>query len=172
MLTGINIIHSPTSGDSRQGRPRGGEATEVDGDGRSWPAMTDPEGATGSRRERNSDVEVQHCGTIEMLGSLVALCDYRPTRKQENVRGRRLALGTTALMSPPMHPEDRLTGKSLDLLIKGLESCGGPESIDSSPMMAFEKRHLGRDRFLLLSLRILNFSLAHSILLDIFVVAN
>ena len=147
MLTGINIIHSPTSGDSRQGRPRGGEATEVDGDGRSWPAMTDPEGATGSRRERNSDVEVQHCGTIEMLGSLVALCDYRPTRKQENVRGRRLALGTTALMSPPMHPEDRLTSKSLDLLIKRARVLRRSGVIDSSPMMAFEKVILGETAF-------------------------
>ena len=61
------------------------------------------EGAAGTRRERNSDVEVQHCRSIEMLGSLVALCDYRPTRKQENVRGRRLALSTTALRSPPVH---------------------------------------------------------------------
>ena len=30
-------------------------------------------------------------------------CATRPTRKQENVRGRRLALETTALRSPPMH---------------------------------------------------------------------
>ena len=62
-----------------------------------------PEGAAGSRRERNSDVKVLHYRSIEMLESLVALCDYRPTRKQENVRGRRLALRITALRSPPMH---------------------------------------------------------------------
>ena len=144
-LSNIDIIHCTTSGEipgqagddghdersevCRWGRPRGGEATEVDGDGRSWPAMTDPEGAVGSRRERNSDVEVLHCRPIEMLGSLVALCDYRPTRKQENVPGRRLALGTTALMSPPMHRRTAFEGKSLDLFRKkGRESCGGPES--------------------------------------------
>ena len=62
-----------------------------------------PEGAAGSRRERNNGVEVLHCGLIEMLGSLVALRDYRPTRKQDEGGGRRLALGTTALRSPPMH---------------------------------------------------------------------
>ena len=77
-----------------------------------------PEGAAGSRRERISDVEVLHCGSIEMLGSLVALCDYRPTRKQDEAGGRRLALGTTALMSPPMHRRTAFEGKSLDLLIK------------------------------------------------------
>ena len=46
------------------------------------------------------------------------------------------------------HPEDRLEGKSLGFSKKRRESCGGPELIDSSPMMAFEERHLGRDRFL------------------------
>ena len=74
----------------------------------------------------NSDVEVLHCRLIEMLGSLVALCDYLPTRKQDEGGRRRLALGTTALMAPPMHPEDRLEGKSLGFLKKRLESCGGP----------------------------------------------
>ena len=34
--------HDERSGDSRQGRPRGGEATEWDGDARSWPGMTVP----------------------------------------------------------------------------------------------------------------------------------
>ena len=91
---------------------------KVDGDGRSWPAMTDPEGGAAFRRKESSDVEVPHCRPIEMPGSLVALCDYRPTLKQEDVPGRRLALGTTALMSPPMHPEDRLKGKSLGFLKK------------------------------------------------------
>ena len=74
-----------------------------------------PEGAAGSRRERISDVEVLHCGPIEMLESFNELSDYRPTRKKENVRGRRLVLATTALMSPPVHPEDCLEGMSLDL---------------------------------------------------------
>ena len=88
----IDIIHCTTSDDSLQGRPRGGDRHRVA-----------PEGVAGSRMERNSDVEVLHCGLIEMLGSLLALCDYRPTLNTPNVRGRRLALGTTALMSPPMH---------------------------------------------------------------------
>ena len=34
--------------------------------------------------------------------------------KRIEVRGRRLALATTALRSPPMHPEARLEGESLD----------------------------------------------------------
>ena len=34
--------------------------------------------------------------------------------KHIEVRGRRLALATTALRSPPMHPEARLKGESLD----------------------------------------------------------
>ena len=34
--------------------------------------------------------------------------------KHTDVRGRRLAQVTTALMSPPMHPEARLEGESLD----------------------------------------------------------
>ena len=74
-----------------------------------------PEGAAGSRRERISGVEVLHFRPLEMLESFNELSDYRPTLKQENVRGRRLALATTALMSPPMHPEARLKGESLDL---------------------------------------------------------
>ena len=87
-----------------------------------------PEGAAGSRRERNSDVEVLHCRSIEMLGSLVALCDYRPTRKQENVRGRRLALSTTALRSPSLHPEDRLQRASLLAFCKKDESLAAVRS--------------------------------------------
>ena len=84
-----------------------------------------PEGAAGSRRERNSDVEVLHCRSIEMLGSLVALCDYQPTLSTANVRGRRLALGTTALMSPPMHRRTALKANLKNFL--GLEFRGGPE---------------------------------------------
>ena len=57
----------------------------------------------GSRRERISDVKVLHCGSIEMQESFNALCDYRPALSSTNVRGRRLALGTTAQRSPPMH---------------------------------------------------------------------
>ena len=49
-----------------------------------------------------------------MLESFNALSDYRPILKQENVRGRRLALATTALRSPTLHPEARLEGESLD----------------------------------------------------------
>ena len=85
-----------------------------------------PEGAAGSRRERISDVEVPHYGSIEMLESFNALSDYRPTLKQENVRGRRLALATTALMSPPLHRRTALKA-SLLTFVERLESCGGPE---------------------------------------------
>ena len=56
--------------------------------------------------------------------------------------------GIVANRGRSQHPEDRLEGKSLGFSEKRRESCGGPESIDSSPMMAFEERHLGRDRFL------------------------
>ena len=90
--------------------------------------MTDPEGAAGSRRERISDLEVQHYRSIEMLGSLVALCDYRPTLSTPNVRGRRLALGTTALMSPPMHRRTAFEGKSLDLFREKGESLAAVRS--------------------------------------------
>ena len=85
-----------------------------------------PEGAAGSRRERNSGVEVLHCGLIEMLGSLVVLCDYRPTRKQDEGGGRRLALGTTALRSPPMHRRNALKANLLTF-VERLEFRGVPE---------------------------------------------
>ena len=98
-----------------------------------------PEGAAGSRRERNSDVEVTHCRSIEMLGSLVVLCDYRPTRKQENVRGRRLALGTTALRSPPLHPEDRLQRASLLAFYKKTRVLRRSGVIERSPSLIFLK---------------------------------
>ena len=84
------------------------------------------EGAAGSRRERISDVEVQHCHSIVMLESFNALCDYRPTRKQDEGGGRRLALGTTALRSPPMHRRTAFGGKSLGFSVKRRESCVGP----------------------------------------------
>ena len=38
--------------------------------------------------------------------------------KHVDARGRRLVLATTALRSPPMHPEARLKGESLDFLRK------------------------------------------------------
>ena len=85
-----------------------------------------PEGAAGSRRERISDVEVPHCRSIEMLESFNALCDYRPTLNNTNVRGRRLALGTTALRSPPMHRRTALKANLLTF-IERLEFRGGPE---------------------------------------------
>ena len=47
--------------------------------------------------------EVLHFRSFEMLESFNALCDYRPSLSTPYVRGRRLALATTALMSPPMH---------------------------------------------------------------------
>ena len=49
-----------------------------------------------------------------MLESFNELTDYQPSTKHIEVRGRRLALATTALRSPPMHPEARLEGESLD----------------------------------------------------------
>ena len=96
-----------------------------------------PEGATGSRRERISDVEVLHCRSIEMLGSLVALCDYRPTLSTPTVRGRRLALGPTALRSPPMHRRTAL-GESLDFRRKARVSRRS-EVMDRSPSLILIK---------------------------------
>ena len=84
------------------------------------------EGAAGSRRERISGVEVLHCRSLEMLESFNALSDYRPTLKQENVHGRRLALATTALMSPPMHRRHALKANLLTFAER-LEFRGGPE---------------------------------------------
>ena len=49
-----------------------------------------------------------------MLESFNELTDYQPSTKRIEVRGRRLAQATSALMSPPMHPEARLKGESLD----------------------------------------------------------
>lgn len=63
-----------------------------------------------------------------MLGSLVALCDYQATLKQENGDGRRLALATTALRSPPLHPEDRLQRASLLTFCKKGESLAAVRS--------------------------------------------
>ena len=85
-----------------------------------------PEGAAGSRRERISGIETLHCRSLEMLESFNELSDYRPTLKQENVRGRRLALATTALMSPPMHRRHALKANLLTF-VERLEFRGGPE---------------------------------------------
>ena len=63
--------------------------------------------------------------SIEMLASLVALCDYRPTRKQDEGDGRRLVLGITALTSPSMHWRTALKANLRNFL--GLEFRGGPE---------------------------------------------
>ena len=57
-----------------------------------------------------------------------ALCDYQPTLKQENGRGWRLVLATTALMSPPLHPEDRLQRASLLAFCKKGESLAAVRS--------------------------------------------
>ena len=105
-----------------------------------------PEGAAGSRRERNSDVEVPHCGLIEMLGSLVALRDYQPTRKQDEGGGRRLALGTTALRSPPMHRRTAL-GESLDFHRKARVSRRS-EVMDRSPSLILIKSKRVRPLFI------------------------
>ena len=63
-----------------------------------------------------------------MLGSLAALTDYRPTLSTTNIRGRRLALATTALRSPPMHPEDRLQRTSLLAFLRKDESLAAVRS--------------------------------------------
>ena len=49
-----------------------------------------------------------------MLESFNELTDCQPSTKRIEVRGWRLAQATSALMSPPMHPEARLEGESLD----------------------------------------------------------
>ena len=69
---------------------------------------------------------VANRGPIEMLESFNALSDYRPTLKQENVRGRRLALATTALRSPPLHRRHALKANLLTF-VERLEFRGGPE---------------------------------------------
>ena len=84
------------------------------------------EGAAGSRRERISDVEVLHFRPLEMLESFKELADYRPTLSITNVRGRRLAWATTALMSPPMHRRHALQANLLTF-VERLEFCGVPE---------------------------------------------
>ena len=63
--------------------------------------------------------------SIEMRVSLVALRDYRPTRKQDEGGGRRLVPATTALMSPPMHRRSASKANLKNFL--GLEFRGGPE---------------------------------------------
>ena len=68
-----DIILGTTSSDSSEGRPRGSEATK-------WH-QREPQAPEGKE---------------------TALCDYPPTRKQENVRGLRLALATTALRLPSL----------------------------------------------------------------------
>ena len=85
--------------------------------------------------------------SIEMLVSFNALCDYWPSLCSTNVRGRRLALATTALMSPAMHRRTAFGGKSLDLLIKRARVLRRAGVIDSSPLMTFVERHLGRNRY-------------------------
>ena len=84
------------------------------------------EGAAGSRRKRNSDVEFQHCRSIEKPGSFNAPCDYRPSLSTTNIRGRRLAMETAALRSPPMHRRTALKANLLTF-VERLEFRGGPE---------------------------------------------
>ena len=65
-------------------------------------------------------------GVVEMLESLFALADYRPSLSTPNVRGRRLALAITALRSPPMHRRHALKANLLTF-VERLEFRGGPE---------------------------------------------
>ena len=65
-------------------------------------------------RGRNHDKQVVVCNA-----GVFQRADRLPTfTKHIEVRGRRLALATTALISSPMHPEDCLKGKSLGILYK------------------------------------------------------
>ena len=79
----------------------------------------------------------------------VAICTVRlPTfTKHIDVRGRRLAPATTALMSPPMHRRNALRQVSW-LFREKTRVLRRSGVIDRSPMMAFEERHLGRHRCL------------------------
>ena len=76
-----------------------------------------------------------------MLESFNSLSDYRPTLKQENVRGRRLALATTALRSPPLHRRHALKANLLTF-VERLEFRGGPELW----MVVFFRSACGRKR--------------------------
>ena len=70
------------------------------------------------------DAEYQHRHSFEMMGSLVVLCGYRPSLSSTNVRGRRLALSTKVLRSPPLHRRTVLKANLLTF-IEGLEFRGG-----------------------------------------------
>ena len=63
---------------------------------------------------------------IEMLESFNELSYYRPSLSRTNVRGRRLALATTALRSPPMHRRHALMANLLTF-VERLEFRGGLE---------------------------------------------
>ena len=69
---------------------------------------------TPDDRGRNHDKPVVVCNA-GVFQRVVRLPTFT---KHFDVRGRRLLLATTALMSPPMHQEDCLKGKSLGILYK------------------------------------------------------
>ena len=93
-----------------------------------------------------------------MLGSLVALCDYRPTRKQENVRGRRLALSTTALRSPPVHRRTAFNEQVSWLFYEKTRVLRRSGVIDRSPSLIFLKSK----RATPLLIKISEFDIQHS----------
>ena len=66
---------------------------------------------------------VANRGSIEIPGSLIAPCDYCPRRKHDEGRGRRLALATTTLMSPPLHRRHAL--RRISRPFKGLSFAAG-----------------------------------------------
>ena len=76
----------------------------------------------------------------------VALCTGRlpAFTKHYDARGRRLALATTALRSPPMHPEARLEDESLDFRRKARVSRRAGV-IDGCRLTA---REVGKCRFI------------------------
>ena len=93
-----------------------------------------------------------------MLGSFNALCDYRPTLSTPNVRGRRLALATSALRSPPMHRRTAFNEQVSWLFVKMTRVLRRSGVIDrsrsfaiaqatSSMTVAYVERHRGRQRF-------------------------
>ena len=104
-----------------------------------------PEGALGSRRERISGVEVLHCRSLEILESFNALSDYRPTLSTPNVRGRRLALGTTALRSPPMHR--RAVLRRISSLSTKVKRFATDRSYRQLPSVDLEESTEGKCRF-------------------------
>ena len=76
--------------------------------------MTVPEGAAGSRRERNSDVEVPHCRSIEMLGGTSSTVRLPTFTKHTKHSRAATCTGDYGTKVAAHAPEDRLKSESLD----------------------------------------------------------